>query len=69
MVNWNSRAIKKGMVLGGILEVVRVSEKGALRLFHMGLRGMPAGFDVSKPVVLTVPSSEQDITLAEANGG
>jgi len=68
MVNWNSRAIKKGMTLDAQLEVTNVTEKGALRYIHLKLRGLPAGFDVKNPIVLVVPNSQQDITVAEANG-
>lgn len=66
MVNWNSRGIRKGMVISGNMRVVKVTERGDVRFFHLQFLDLPAGVEVEK-FILKVRIDQQDITLAEAN--
>lgn len=69
MVNWNSRAIKKGMVIPLNLRVTRVTERDGFRIIHLEVspNDLPPGFE-GKDLKIRVVASTQDLTLAEANG-
>lgn len=66
MVNWNSRGIRVGMVLGVNLKVIKVTERQNIRRIFLRLTNLPAGFEAND-IVVTVHSSLQDITVKEAN--
>lgn len=68
MVNWNSRGVRKGMVISLNLTVSKVTERDGIRSFHLKANpnDLPPGFE-AKDIVVRVPASQQDITLEEAN--
>lgn len=66
MVNWNSRGIRVGMMLGVNLRVIKVTESKGVRRITLRLTDLPAGFE-AKDIVVTTLASQQDVTLAEAN--
>lgn len=66
MVNWNSRAIRVGMVISANMRVTKVTERGDWRFIHLKVLDLPAGVEVEK-FILKVRADQQDVTLAEAN--
>lgn len=66
MVNWNSRSVSIGMMVGLNLMVVKVIETKGVRKITLRITNLPDGFE-AKDIVVTVPASQQDNTLAEAN--
>lgn len=66
MVNWNSRTISKGQIVGGNMRVLKVTEKNNVRSFEVELM-LPDGFK-AKPFVITAPADSQDIPVEQANG-
>lgn len=66
MVNWNSAAVRVGMIIDANLRVYKVTERKGVRYIHLRIANLPAGFE-ARPIVVTVQASQQDVTLAEAN--
>lgn len=68
MVQWNSRGIRKGMVIPLNLTVSKVTERDGIRSFHLNTNpnDLPPGFEM-RDIVLRVPATQQDVTLEEAN--
>lgn len=66
MVNWNSRAVRVGMVIDANLRVIKVTEMKGKRYIHLRIANLPPGFE-AKDFVVTVFANQQDITLSEAN--
>jgi hypothetical protein len=54
------------MVIDSNLVVVKVTESKGFRRIYLRITNLPAGFE-AKDVVVTVPASQQDLTLKEAN--
>lgn len=66
MVNWNSRVISKGQIIGSNIRITKVTEKNGVRTFEGELM-LPDGFK-SKTVTITAPADSQDIPVEQANG-
>lgn len=66
MVNWNSRTIAKGQIVGGNMKVLNVTEKKGVRTFEVELM-LPEGFK-AESFKITAPADSQDIPVGQANG-
>lgn len=66
IVNWNSRLISKGSIVGSNIRITKVTEKNGVRTFEGELM-LPEGFK-SKLVTITAPADSQDIPISQASG-
>lgn len=67
MVNWNSRTITVGQIVGGNMKVLKITEKGNVRTFEVELM-LPAGFEAN-PFKITAPVDSQDFPIDQASAG
>lgn len=66
MATWNPKGVRVGMVLDTNLRVANVVERNGFRYIHLAASNLPAGF-AAQDIVLTVPASQQEVTLEESN--